>query len=306
MKYISTLRVKCKLGPKEAVEKVLAAAKVSVDKLECVFKASPEVYEFTFKKDVFGSVVSNLENGELPVESLVDTSVVVTLVNVPHELSDGVLTSHMSMYGKVLGGKRLTIEGMPTVYNGKRQLKMQLTKQIPSSINIGGGRPVWVNYRGQVRTCFRCGLAGHSAEKCEIRRCFKCDSTAHVARDCQTVSKCGACGTEGHTTASCSQSFSSKLQFGSKWKGVPGDFSAAKPTQVPTETPTQEVVEVEKESPEMEQSEDMTQFEIPTDVSGCSLWSTMPETQPASLPLLDTDFPDLSEHTGSAKRIKKS
>jgi len=159
MKYISTLRVKCSLGPKEAAENVLA--KVSVDELECVFKASPEVYEFTFKKNVFRSVISNLENSELPVESLVDTSVVVTLVNVPHELSDGVLTFHMSLYGKVLGGNRLTIEGVPTVYNGKRQLKMQLTKQIPSSINFGGGRPIWVNYRGQDLFSVRSGRSLH-------------------------------------------------------------------------------------------------------------------------------------------------
>ena len=51
------------------------------------------------------------------------------------------------------------------LYKGTRHVKMEIKTAIPSRIVVAG-HPCTVFYRGQVRSCFRCGQTGHEAKKC--------------------------------------------------------------------------------------------------------------------------------------------
>ena len=51
------------------------------------------------------------------------------------------------------------------LYTGTCLIKMEIKTATPSRIVVAG-HPCTIFYRGQVRSCFRCGLTGHEAKQC--------------------------------------------------------------------------------------------------------------------------------------------
>ena len=86
----------------------------------------------------------------------------VTILDLPYGIPHAVITTGLSKYGQIREIKSETHMG---VYTGTRLAKMDVTIAIPSRVRIGE-HDCSIFYRGQVRSCFRCGLAGHEAKKC--------------------------------------------------------------------------------------------------------------------------------------------
>ncbi|KAJ8049096.1 hypothetical protein HOLleu_01684 [Holothuria leucospilota] len=69
------------------------------------------------------------------------------------------------------------------IFNGKRQCRMELDRDIPSFLFIGGSK-AHIRYFGQPRTCFKCGQEGHEARSCPNRRCGRCLQVGHDKAEC--------------------------------------------------------------------------------------------------------------------------
>ncbi|KAJ8045688.1 Zinc finger CCHC domain-containing protein 3 [Holothuria leucospilota] len=93
---------------------------------------------------------------------------------------------------------------------------MKLNSDIPSSVSFGG-RSCWVRYRGQPRTCLKCGEAGHEAKECGVIRCFNCQSLGHASKECEVPTTCTICGKSGHHYRDCPVSFANKIKPNSSW-----------------------------------------------------------------------------------------
>ena len=145
------------------------------------------------------------------ISSYSNSATIVTVLHVPHELEDTTVRFVLSRYGKVLCGRFLTFREFPDVYNGIRQYQIELKEDIPSSIRLGG-RNCWVRYRGQPRTCLKCGLRGHEVKDCVEVKCFKCQQIGHLRKDCPSVIVCNICEMEGHTYHKCPVSFANKIK----------------------------------------------------------------------------------------------
>lgn len=137
---------------------------------------------------------------------------IVTVLHVPQELDDSIVRFVLGRYGKILGGRHLTHKhkDFPGVFNGKRQYKIVLKKDIPSSVKLGG-RHCWVRYQGQTLTCLKCGETGHLAAVCDKKRCFNCQEIGHVEKMCKKPIICNTCNKEGHAYKDCPISFANKL-----------------------------------------------------------------------------------------------
>lgn len=141
------------------------------------------------------------------------TNSATTLVNVlfvPHELDDNVVRFVLGKYGKVVCGRYMTFADYPQVFNGKRQYQIELHKDIPSSIRLGG-RNCWVRYYGQPRTCLKCGGKGHDARECKVTVCFRCQKLGHIASECKEPVQCTVCQKLGHSFKECPISFANKI-----------------------------------------------------------------------------------------------
>ncbi|KAJ8043660.1 Zinc finger CCHC domain-containing protein 3 [Holothuria leucospilota] len=75
------------------------------------------------------------------------------------------------------------------IFNGKRQFRMELVRDIPSFLFIGGSK-AHIRYFCQPRTCFSCGEEGHEAKSCPNRRCGKCLQLGHGKADCPNEVRC--------------------------------------------------------------------------------------------------------------------
>ncbi|KAJ8032894.1 Zinc finger MYM-type protein 1 [Holothuria leucospilota] len=104
----------------------------------------------------------------------------------------------------------MTFADYPQVFNGKRQYQIELHKNIPSSIRLGG-RNCWVRYYGQPRTCLKCGGKGHDARECEVTVCFRCQKLGHIASESKDPVKCTVCQKLGHSFQECPISFANKI-----------------------------------------------------------------------------------------------
>ena len=96
---------------------------------------------------------------------------VVTVLHVPDEVEDNAVRFVLNRFGKVLAGRYLTFKEYPAVYNGIRQYKVELVKNIPSSLKFGG-RNCWVRYEGQERTCYKGSTGGYYLGYCQANAIF--------------------------------------------------------------------------------------------------------------------------------------
>ena len=99
------------------------------------------------------------------------------------------------------------------IFNGKRQFRMELDRDIPSFLFIGGSK-AHIRYFGQPRTCFKCGEEGHEARSCPNRRCGRCMQVGHVKTECPNEVRCSLCGEDGHISGSCPTSYSAHAGAG--------------------------------------------------------------------------------------------
>ena len=86
----------------------------------------------------------------------------VTLLDLPYGIPPASISSSLVNYGKI---KEIKSESHLGVYTGVRLLLMDVTVAIPSRVRIAG-HDCTIFYRGQVRSCFKCGATGHEAKKC--------------------------------------------------------------------------------------------------------------------------------------------
>ena len=86
----------------------------------------------------------------------------VTLMDLPYGISDGEIKTVLSKFGQIA---HIRAETYMHLYTGTRLIKMVIKTAIPSRIGVAGHQCT-IFYRGQVRSCFRCGLTGHEAKQC--------------------------------------------------------------------------------------------------------------------------------------------
>ncbi|PIK45403.1 putative zinc finger CCHC domain-containing protein 3-like [Apostichopus japonicus] len=115
------------------------------DHLVAVQALPGQVFDVTFKtveirKQFWPSMSASCK---FTATSYASNMKIVTVLHVPHELDDNVVRLALGRFGKVLGGRFLRYSEFP-VLNGTRQYKMQLAKEIPSSLSLGG-RSCWVS-----------------------------------------------------------------------------------------------------------------------------------------------------------------
>ena len=135
------------------------------------------------------------------------------------DLDDNVVRSRLSKYGDVLAGRGCTFAERPSLFNGTRQYKMKVTKNIPSMFRFGGENS-WVSYVGQVRTCAQCGATGHMAAACNISKCYKCLGLGHAAAACPNRVVCTICEEEGHSFKACPNYFASRANPSKRWTNI--------------------------------------------------------------------------------------
>ncbi|KAJ8019501.1 hypothetical protein HOLleu_41125 [Holothuria leucospilota] len=151
------------------------------------------------------------------VTSYNGSTTIVNVLFVPHELNDNVVRYILGRYGKVLCGRFKTYPNHPGVFNGIRQYQMELSKDIPSSLRIGG-RNCWIRYGGQPRTCLKCGGDGHDARDCNQIICFKCQAPGHKSSECKAEASCTVCLKSGHIDLNCPLSFANIIKpTAAKW-----------------------------------------------------------------------------------------
>ncbi|XP_071851509.1 uncharacterized protein [Apostichopus japonicus] len=170
------------------------------------------LYDVSFKSaDIKNKYVKILsEEPEVVTNNYVENVKIITVLHVPYELDDNVVRFVLGRYGKVVGGTFLTYKDQSGVFNGIRQYKVVLEKDVPSSLKLAG-RQCWVRYRGQPITCLKCDGTGHLAAACNQVKCFKCFKLGHVASQCVEKVVCTTCGKEGHGYRKCPVSFANRL-----------------------------------------------------------------------------------------------
>ncbi|KAJ8048946.1 Zinc finger CCHC domain-containing protein 3 [Holothuria leucospilota] len=202
--------------PKDGAESdifaFLESVNVKVEDLLAVQALPGKEFDVTFKSTLLRRTKwpAVAASNSATAESYFEDLKVVNVLHVPHELNDNVVRYVLGKYGKVVCGRFLTYKGKPGLFNGTRQYKMALTKDIPSSIKLAG-RDCWVRYFGQPITCLKCGEQGHLASACQKIRCFKCLEIGHVSSNCSKQVVCTVCGKEGHTYQGCPISFANRV-----------------------------------------------------------------------------------------------
>ncbi|XP_078694756.1 uncharacterized protein LOC144923795 [Branchiostoma floridae x Branchiostoma belcheri] len=141
----------------------------------------------------------------------------VTCLNVPAYLDEGVLQATLSRYGKISAAKCPTYPPpFDKIKKGVRQYRMELEKNIPNGIRIGNAI-IWVRYMGQKQVCNKCGEEDHFFAQCPYKKCNKCLEFGHIASECQGEIKCTVCGEVGHIFKSCPKSYANVIVPTENW-----------------------------------------------------------------------------------------
>ena len=86
----------------------------------------------------------------------------VTLMDLPYGIPESEIKTALSRFGQTAHVKSESYMGL---YTGTRLVKIEIKKAIPSRVMVAG-HLCTVFYRGQMRSCFRCGQPGHEAKSC--------------------------------------------------------------------------------------------------------------------------------------------
>ena len=119
-------------------------------------------------KDYEERVISVEErNVNVQIINVSSSNTVVTIKNAPFELSYDSLYNILSEYGQVYNIRTqcYTSGELAGKYNGNKTALMKLNKPIPSSLRFRRLTLLFY-YKGQVRTCLKCGHEGHMAVHC--------------------------------------------------------------------------------------------------------------------------------------------
>lgn len=95
----------------------------------------------------------------------------IRVFELPFEVPEKEVITALQPYGRVLSHvheKWTTFTTYP-VLNGVRQVRIDLTKHVPSYLTIGGCRAIII-YDGQPKTCSGCGKEGHVRSECAQKR----------------------------------------------------------------------------------------------------------------------------------------
>jgi predicted AlkP superfamily pyrophosphatase or phosphodiesterase len=95
----------------------------------------------------------------------------VRIANLPPELPNEVIRTHLSKYGTI---QHIMDETWSHTYrycvgNGIRIVTMDLTTHVPSHLRIEGYRAL-ISYNGQPVTCYICNATDHMAQDCHKRK----------------------------------------------------------------------------------------------------------------------------------------
>ena len=200
--------------------------KADIDWLKAVVKVATGL-EVTFVSETairkFLSLTSDKDEWE--VECELSSHTLITLAprgQGGHTMvSDQTIVAFLTRFGKVVQGRRLVYRDFPTVENGVRQYRVEIRSNttVPSVVSFGR-TSFFVSYRGQTKTCLRCGSKEHLARECSIIRCHKCGEEGHHIKECPNEVLCSICGANGHSYRKCPKSYSGALRLTSQFSNI--------------------------------------------------------------------------------------
>uniref|UniRef100_A0A8C5P331 Zinc finger, CCHC domain containing 3 n=1 Tax=Jaculus jaculus TaxID=51337 RepID=A0A8C5P331_JACJA len=94
------------------------------------------------------------------------------------------------------------------IWTGEYKCEIELrqgeggVRHLPGAFFLGAERGYsW--YKGQPKTCFKCGSRTHMSGSCTQDRCFRCGEEGHLSPYCRKGIVCNLCGKRGHAFAQC-------------------------------------------------------------------------------------------------------
>ncbi|XP_008853363.1 zinc finger CCHC domain-containing protein 3 [Nannospalax galili] len=94
------------------------------------------------------------------------------------------------------------------IWTGEYKCEVELrqgeggVRHLPGAFFLGAERGYsW--YKGQPKTCFKCGSRTHMSGSCTQDRCFRCGEEGHLSPYCRKGIVCNLCGKRGHAFAQC-------------------------------------------------------------------------------------------------------
>ncbi|PIK36821.1 putative zinc finger CCHC domain-containing protein 3-like [Apostichopus japonicus] len=165
-----------------------------------------------------------------------DSSVWVTVLHLPLDMSEQVVVRTLGRFGKVTGYEEPEFLECKGVKTGTRRVRIELKSDIPSTLWANGHR-AHIAYPGQPRTCWRCGLEGHEARLCPNKRCSRCLQVGHTLAECKGDIVCNSCGKTGHLARLCpDRSYAARVATGVV-EAVPVPASDTVPHDAPVIAP---------------------------------------------------------------------
>ncbi|XP_007474544.1 zinc finger CCHC domain-containing protein 3 [Monodelphis domestica] len=94
------------------------------------------------------------------------------------------------------------------VWTGEYKCEIELWQgeegvdHLPGAFYLGAEKGYsW--YKGQPKTCYRCGSKNHMSLTCSQEKCFRCGEQGHSTTFCKKGIVCNLCGQKGHIYANC-------------------------------------------------------------------------------------------------------